>query len=214
MSIRETLRGISQIGYLAIPKIHYIHGLPPSLVLDAIEERDLWLIRCSHLIHDPIGEDEIRAVKQHIELPPQLETLLAETNGAELFRLHYKPDGFSSYWIARYRILSASELIRANQDILQAFRGYSQNDPPYRDMHKLNYVAFCDIGDANYLAISIEETDYGNVFFLDHDYGYYPLRAEGTIDAYTNVATSLEDWLRLLLHTRGSGGMGEKFIPL
>jgi hypothetical protein len=52
------------------------------------------------------------------------------------------------------------------------------------------------------------------VFFLDHDYGFYPYGTKHTAGIYTHVANSLDEWLNLLIVSNGQKGTGGRFIPL
>jgi hypothetical protein len=76
--------------------------------------------------------------------------------------------------------------------------------PDFRDFHTLNYVAFCDAHDGNYLAILREGPEQGKVFFLDHEYLFRPY-SERDADLYYTVAESLEAWLELVVKTKGVG---------
>ena len=86
-------------------------------------------------------------------------------------------------------------------------------DPAYRNIHTLNYVAFCNAHDGNYLAILREGPEQGKVFFLDHEYEFFPYD-ESTIEAYYTIAESLEAWLELVAKTKGWGGFGRRVPPL
>ena len=87
-------------------------------------------------------------------------------------------------------------------------------DVHYRSLDLLNYIAFCDVGDGDFLAISLDQSTKGQVFYLDHDYGFYPHGAEGTEEAYERVSGSIGDWLEMLVETRGLVGTGGRFVPL
>jgi hypothetical protein len=216
MDIEANLTKVYEMKHFSVPKARY-KRLPQSFVDSALERADHWLIPCSHTRHDHASERQIGLLVSGLgqAIPAQLTGLLEATNGASLFNLHYRPTGFDDYWIARYRILNCSQLVAVNQELRDIFLSYAEHDDEYCETGHLNYVAFCDVGDGNYLAVSLEEPDIGSVFFLDHEYGFYPfsskLAKEG---AYTHVASSLDQWLVQLARTGGWNGLGGRFIPL
>lgn len=110
--------------------------------------------------------------------------------------------------------MSCSELLQVNRELLRIFLSNAGTDLKYQNMKRLNYLAFCDVGDGNYLAVNLSQPVTGNVFFLDHDYAYFPYGAGFTMEAYSHVANSLEEWLEQLVRTNGAEGMGSQFIPL
>jgi hypothetical protein len=79
---------------------------------------------------------------------------------------------------------------------------------------KLKYVAFCDVGDGNYLALNCKQPNVGSVFFLHHDYGFYPFESDLPPDAYPPVAASIEEWLERLGRSYGWDGTGGRLIAL
>jgi hypothetical protein len=109
-------------------------------------------------------------------------------------------------------------LLRVNQELLDTFLSYAEFDEAYRERFaqglKLDYLAFCHVGDGNYLAFNLGETDDKSIFFLDHEYGAYPYADEHTREAYIQVAASLEEWLDKLIESKGWNGTGGKLIPL
>jgi hypothetical protein len=216
METEANLRKVLEMSYFSVPKERY-PALSQSLVSGAMERADHWLIPCTHTRHDPAMKTdlEILASKLGQVVPAPLQNLLGATNGADLFRLHYRPTGFDDYWIPRYRLFSCARLIEVYQQLLGVFLAYAELDDEYRDTQQLNYLAFCDVGDGNYLAVRLEGVDVGSVFFLDHEYGFYPYRSElATGDAYAHVAGSIDEWLVQLVQTGGWEGLGGRFIPL
>lgn len=216
MDAQIHIEAIRQTKHFAVSRERYnLSSLVNWFVDSPIGMPENWLIPCTHIFHKPATEAQIVAIASELgrELPVELNDFLRLTNGAELFRLHYRP-GKSSYWVARYKILNCSELVQVDQEILETFRSYAEFDEKCRDLERLNYLAFCDVGDGNYLAISLEGTNTGHVFFLDHGYGFYPYMDESTRDAYAYVADSLGQWLERLVQSEGQDGMGNRWIPL
>lgn len=217
MSIATSLEKIRNIKHFAVSKNRYgLDTLSEWFAGDVVETPDYWLIPCSHAFRPPATEAQIAAVETKLEiyLPDQLRELLRLTNGAELFRLQYKDAHLGHYWIARFAILNCSKLAEVNQELLDIFLSHAEYDQEYQGVESLNYVAFCDILDGNYLAIKLGEPNSGTVFFFDHEYGAYPFGVEFTKEAYTPVASSINDWLEQLAQTNGAQGIGDYFVPL
>jgi hypothetical protein len=212
--MENLLAKITKINHLAISREHTIPLQFQTIAVQSVEE---WLISCSHILYAPITQTQIAELKHGLnkEIPKQLQDLLALTNGADLFRIKYQSSQLGDYWIARYKILNHSELLQVNLELLDTFRSYAESDANYRDGNlTLDYIAFCDVGDGNYLAIITESSSQGKIFYLDHDYSYYPFRAYYTKNAYFPVAPSLKEWLEILYRTNGRAGIGDLFIPL
>jgi hypothetical protein len=185
--------------YFAASKEEYGRELPRWFVDTALERPEYWLIPCSHIFNAPATKAEIANFVSlwGQNLPAQLQDFLELTNGAEFFRLRYRLTS-EDYWVAQYRVLNCTELVEVNQELLDTFLSYAEHDDKYRGVDRLNYLAFCDVGDGNYLALSGESTEGGKVFYLDHDYGFYPFGTEPTKEAYTIVADTLDEWLEQL----------------
>jgi hypothetical protein len=216
MSTEVNLHRILEMRYFSVPKEHY-QRLSQALVSGAFERADHWQIPCSHTRHNPATKAELETLNSQIPqvVPALLQRLLALTNGADLFRLHYQPTGFDDYWIPRYRVFSSAKLVEVYQELLDVFLSYAEFDEKHRETQQLNYLAFCDVGDGNYLAVNLEESKIGSVFFLDHDYGFYPYSSElATYSAYTHIAGSIDEWLVQLARTGGWDGLGGRFISL
>lgn len=217
MSMVANLEKIRSVNHYAVPKQRY----KPSVLSEwfigtVLETPDHWLIPCSHIFNPPTTDTELAnlASKLRQDLPAQLRDLLRATNGAQLFRIRYRGVDFGPYWIARFTVYNCLELLQVNQMILDTFLSYAEYDPKYKHVKKLNYLAFCDVHDGNHLAINLEGPNSGIVFFLDHDYGFYPFGVESTREAYIHVADSISAWLEQLITTSGEGGVGGKIVPL
>lgn len=77
--------------------------------------------------------------------------------------------------------------------------------PSYEDTY-LDYIAFCDVNDGNFVAIVTQGEQLGKVFFLDHEYAYYPFREQK--EGYPIVAETFESWLSLVRDTKGWDAVG------
>lgn len=216
MSLQANLERICRTEYLSVSKERYRERNSLHWFLDVLAETsEYWLIPCTHLLNAPATDAQIATLAFTLgqDLPVQLRDFLKLADGAALFRLHYRSGQFD-YWITRYKVLGCSELLQVNREILEIFHSYAEFDDTYRDVEKLNYLAFCDIGDGNYLAIILEGANTGHVFFLDHEYGFYPFAPELARNAYVHVADSLDEWLGQLARTGGEDGTGGRWIPL
>ncbi|HRQ39113.1 MAG TPA: SMI1/KNR4 family protein [Chloroflexota bacterium] len=214
MDIESLLAEITKINYLAVPRKHTISK---QIETTAVKTADTWLVPCSHILYSPITQRQAAELNHGLnkELPKELQDLLAVTNGADLFRIKYESPQLGDYWIARYKILNHSELLQVNLELLDTFLSYAELDADYRgESLTLNYLAFCDVGDGNYLAIVTESASQGQIFYLDHDYAYYPFGTHYTRGVYFPVAYSLTEWLEILSLTNGSASIGKLFIPL
>lgn len=217
MSIRVNLERILAIHHLAVSKRqHSKEKLSEWFVGDVGESCEYWLIPCSHVVHAPALGDQLVTLASSLgyDIPAQLQHLLGSTDGAELFKLHHRGGELGDYWIPRYRILSCTEISKINQELFDIFLSYTEDDQRFQDVERLNYIAFCDVGDGDYLGVTLEGCDVGSIFFLDHDYAYFPFEDEFTKDAYVHVANTLDEWLAALARTSGFEGMGDKLIPL
>jgi len=181
------------------------------------ETEEEWLIPCWHILNPPATCVEIEMAQEQLgyKLPEELHQFLQIANGARLYCLTplWLLDTFPNAQYQRYHIFSTLELVKINREMLETFRHFARLDPAYRNIHTLNYVAFCDAHDGNYLAILREGPEQGKVFFLDHEYEFFP-HDESTIEAYYTVAESLEAWLELVAKTKGWGGFGRRVPPL
>ena len=181
------------------------------------ETEEEWLIPCWHILNPPATRVEIEMAQEQLgyKLPEELHQFLQIANGARLYCLTplWLLDTFPNAQYQRYHIFSTLELVKINREMLETFRHFARLDPAYRNIHTLNYVAFCDAHDGNYLAILREGPEQGKVFFLDHEYEFFP-HDESTIEAYYTVAESLEAWLELVAKTKGWGGFGRGVPPL
>jgi len=192
--------------------------LTPAVVR---ETEVAWIVSCRHILKPPAKPAEIVWTETELgyELPEELDEFLSITNGAQLYKV---PGAWIPDWVrqaepeagyVRYHLFSTLELIKINREMLETFRHFARLDPAYRNIHTLNYVAFCNAHDGNYLAILREGPEQGKVFFLDHEYEFFPYD-ESTIEAYYTIAESLEAWLELVAKTKGWGGFGRGVPPL
>ncbi|MGH2536414.1 MAG: SMI1/KNR4 family protein [Candidatus Promineifilaceae bacterium] len=177
-----------------------------------------WLVPCSHTFFPSATENELEALRAGLrqDIPFPLVELLQITNGAELFRIHYLTSK-NGYWIPRYEVLSCARLLKVNRELLEIFESYAEFDENYHEeleSLKLDYLAFCDVGDGNHLALHLTPSPVQPVFYLDHDYGAYPYSDRSAREGYPLIANSLPEWLELLIRTDGRDGLGGVFIPL
>ena len=217
MDTGAILQKILETGYFSLPKKHY-ETPPQFLAAVALERADRWEIPCSHTRYDPALEADLKRLASRLRqvVPASLSSLLRATNGAEFFRLHYQSSvGSDGYYIPRYRVFNCDKTLEVNRELLDVFRSYAESDDRYRKTRRLNYLAYCDVGDGNYLAVNLAGANAGSVFFLDHEYGFYPYSSElATEDAYAHVAGSIDEWLVRLVQTGGWDGLGGRFKPL
>jgi hypothetical protein len=183
----------------------------------AVEETEAaWIVPCHHILKPPAMPEDIIWAETTLgyALPAELVELLSITNGARLYRT---PDAWAPDWTRQkdpeagytlYHVFSTTELSIVNRSLLSCFRSMLGDDPDFRDFHTLNYIAFCDAHDGNYLAILLEGPDKGKVFFLDHEYLFRPY-SELDADVYYTIAESLKAWLELVVRTKGRGGFGK-----
>jgi hypothetical protein len=216
--INTYLKAILEQQVLVCPKrMHTREGLIFTFGDVLIETEDAWLVPCTHTTYAPALPEDIRAIEQSLgfALPESLHHFLQLTNGAQLYvaPLAWKPSWSTKGDYIHYHIFSTLELVKINREMLETFRHFARLDPSYRNIHTLNYVAFCDAHDGNYLAILREGPEQGKVFFLDHEYEFFPYD-ESTIEAYYTIAESLEAWLELVAKTKGWGGFGRGVPPL
>jgi hypothetical protein len=215
MSVLSGLQAVLETRYFAWSKSRYPldelleeHGEMPA------EAEDYWLVPCSHVLGAPASDaqiDELRSAAGG-DLPVELLELLRLANGAELFGVRPYSSALGDYRVPMYRLLGCSQLVSENQQIYDAYRSYAEDDPQYADVDRLNYLAFCDIGDGDYLAMVLGGDEVGTVFLLDHDFAFYPFGADFTREAYTPVAGSIAELLALLARTCGRAGMPQELI--
>jgi hypothetical protein len=183
----------------------------------AVEETEAaWIVHCHHILKPPAMLEDIVRVETALgyKLPAELVEFLSITNGAWLYRI---PGAWAPDWARQedpeagytlYHVFSTTELVTVNRNLLSDFRSMLGEDPDFRDLHTLNYIAFCDAHDGNYLAILLEGPEKDKIFFLDHEYLFRPY-SELDVDLYYTIAESLEAWLELVVRTKGRGGFGK-----
>ncbi len=213
MSIIDSLLKCSEVRYWAVSKRLFPDGLPQYIVAGLSqtisENSDSWFMPCSHSFFDPAPVAELEElIARTPQLPVALLELYRFSNGAELFRVPPAEDESLSY-IWKYRILNIRELLRVQAEELNVFLSFAGKDENYRDVKSLNYLAYCDLGDGNYLAVSLEPSSLGVVFFLDHEYEFFPWDDEFTRDAYFQIAPSIESWFQMLVEFQGQCGLME-----
>ena len=196
------------VNELAIPKKIYER----SYVIDLAgtitgETPQDWLVPCHHIVNPPAAPGQITRIKEvlKLEVPIQLRQFLELSNGAKLYSLL----GSS---IARYELFNTDEIINVNAELWENFRGLLGNDRDFKDVSRLNYLAFCDALDGNYIAIILDGPHQGEIFFLLHELCYRPF-SEDDLEFYPIIASSFANWLKLLIETKGSGGFGPTFVP-
>ncbi len=215
MSLQLSLDAVLQTKYFAVSKSRCpLDVLLAEHVDMPVGAQDHWLIPCSHLLGAPATSAEVgrlRVGSGHT-IPGELSELLRLANGAELFRLRYRSGLHGDRSAAMYTLLSCSGLASANRELYDVFRSYAQDDRRYRGTRRLNYLAFCDVRDGDYLAVVLDGADAGSVFFLDHDYAFYPYGVDDTRSAYKHIAGSIAECLGLLAQTYGRAGMGPRLL--
>lgn len=213
MSIASKLQALLEQKILAVSWQDYSPEQIARVTGDLPETLgDRWLVPCRHQLSPPATRSELQETERAmcITLPENLRQFLELSNGARLYIV-------SVYWLrsgpdivehTRYHILSASELIQVNYGLLKCFREVLGNDADFASMDRLNYLAFCDAHNGNYLAIIMEGPEAGKVFFLDHE-GFFRPYSELDTDIYYMVAPSFEEWLDLVIEEHGWRGFGE-----
>jgi len=208
------LHAIVNQTYITCPKEKYTYqGLTFTFGNTVIDMEDRWLIPCTHKLFAPASSEQMAAVEEIIgyELPEDFREFLQMTNGAQLYvaPLGWKPSWSQRENFIEYLIYSSEELITLNRTLLQDFRIMLGKDPDFQEIHKLNYLAFCDAHDGNYLAILLEGPFRGMIFYLDKEYLFRPY-SEIEADFYYIVTQSFGRWMRLVADTKGTGGFGEQ----
>lgn len=216
MDITEILIRLKRTKYFATPKSKYEE---PDLIEwfgEVASSATSWLIPCTHRFFEPCQPQQLipfLAWLDH-EIPAEFENFYRYSNGAELFKVIYKSKVLGNYSHVQYEICDSSSLVQINQKIYGSFRSQIHPSSKYWEISKLNYFAFCKVGDSDYLAVSLGKADEGSIFFLDHEYSFLPYGEESTRDAYNNIARSFEELIEILISTLGEGGSGTQWIPL
>jgi hypothetical protein len=227
MSVESVLHEILSVNRLMIPKpgkmdvLRLPSGFPQPLDVDPatvhrvfgnlVEDRgEKWYVKCIHRCQPAAGETAICDTVQRlgVPLPEELDCFLRVANGAELFvAARAGLEDFPGTFHVRYKLFGTDELVRKNRELLQFFRAALGKDPAFQHVKRLNYLAFCDVTEGNYLAILLEGDGAGKVFHLDRELCARPYR-ERDADIYYTLADSLEGWLILLRDTGGWAGRG------
>lgn len=211
MSIDAAFNEILAIDRLDIPK-YETDDRVKEIFGDLLEDHgERWRVKSSHQANPGAGEAAIEQAEAALgfELPHQLRSFVRIANGAELFIVHRLglESIFPGTFHVRYRLLGTDALVTTNRSLLQRFRSALGNDPDFKAFRQLNYIAFCDVSEGNYLAILLEGQGAGKVFHLDRELCARPY-SELDADIYETLANSLEEWLALLRDTGGWAGRG------
>ena len=217
MSVEHLLSTVAKQPYLAVPKAEYPRERITRVTGGfAGETPDAWLVSCRHHLNPPATEEQIMRAESALGfgLISPLRNLLRQANGADLYivTVTWMQPSFPAEERVRYHLLNTEEIVEINADCLQSFRTLASSDPKYENVSSLNYVAFCDAHDGNYLALLRNGSGSGRVFLLDKENVGYPY-SESTSDLYLTVAISLEDWLALVMKSQGWRGFGEGRQP-
>ena len=218
--ISRKLSTIKRIKFYALSRVvdyaecvtYDIESLSKYIKGPIIETDDRFLIPCSHVFPSSATEYYISTLLQYLkgETLPDLLELLQSSNGPNLFRIKYLGRGYrKDFWRKRYNILSVQQLIKTNEEFFQLFISNSENDDEVADYKEsLNYLAFCDLANGDYLAVVTKGSERNTVFYLDHDYAYYPFGTSMTQKPYGKIANSISEWLDILINTNGEKGTG------
>ena len=220
MSLADAYERVMGTRVLAFPKATYERSdLEVFVTGDVIPEaRESWLVPCRHVANPPATQERLVWMGQELgtRVPEELGQFLRLADGAKLFCVHSIRDGapVPTPSRMRYPILSTSEIVELNKELWDSFRGMLGADPDFCHVTALNYVAFCDAHDGNYLAIIVDEPRVGQVFYLDHELLFRPF-SEHAFDRefYHVVAPSFAAWLELLADTNGWNGFGPVYPP-
>lgn len=212
MTIAALLMAIGRL-----PVFHAPASTPLSSLLEVVAVNDGFVkaIACHHELEEGASPAELArlATDLAVQPPDSLLALLRVANGARLFCLTYNVDELGSYTIPRYEILGTEQLAVMNRSLRETYASYLTDDlDELLELPHLDYIAFCYIGDGNFLAVVTGTHQHGAIFLLDHDYGYFPF-SEVDNPPYEVVASNLEDWFRMVLTSYGELGMGKEFIP-
>jgi hypothetical protein len=198
---------------LAIPKEEYDEELIAAQfgTIDG-ETEDAWLVACSHRIKPPATFEQIRDAEARLgfRIPDDYRQFLAITDGANLFAAPGPsfPDPSIKNPYVRFALFGCEDLVRMNAILLWQFREVYSVEAEFEAATQLNYLAFCDAGDADFQALLRDANDH-RVFLLFHEFTYRPYSLRDT-EWYYDIAPSLESWFELILRTGGWGGRGSK----
>lgn len=218
MRVDHALSLIMQQPFLAAPEnecsaewlMTFVGEVPPKAA-------DKWLIPCVHEANPPATDVQLDELEQalSVTLPEDLRTFLQLADGARLYCTPGVPPRVRTKGAKSvgYRIFSTAGILETNQALLRQFRILLGDDVDFREIERLNYLAFCDARNDNYLAILLEGPGSGSVFFLHHDYQFRPYSALDA-DLYYTIAPSFGAWLELLATSGGWRGFGKSAFPL
>src|SRR5262249_7195299 len=136
------------------------------------ESHDAWLIPCKHRLNRPATRGESAKAEKAlgVRFPASLCELLRQTDGAQRFIVSLPGLGSSARRRRQvyFKMFGASEIVEVNSRLWENFRSIFADDPTVNPTEPLNYVAFCDAGNANYQALHLEGQRRGKVFLLQH----------------------------------------------
>lgn len=207
MSVESEFADVAKLRQLLIPKRDLSADRIHRLFSSARETNGGWLVSCAHELNAPATNDEIIQAENNLgfALPSQYSQLLKISNGAKLFVVPKRTRGDKH---VRYHLFNTTELVEVYHLCDRVFRGNLGSDPEFANVTNLNYLPFCDVSDDNYLAILLDGTELGMVFFLSYELLCRPYQSSES-DYYLTVAESFEEWLALLRRTEGWAGRGE-----
>ncbi len=217
MSIETQLTALLRQTHLMIPdsrcsgeRISKVVGQQPR------KSGGCWLVPCKHETNRAASIEQIAETEAALDrkLPDELKEFLRLTDGG---RFYITPSKWLWHVIpnartVRFEILGTANLTKVNGELLQQFRLMLGRDKDFKHIQRLNYLAFCDGHDGNFLAVLTEGPEAGIVFFLHHEYLFRPYSAEDT-DLYYTVAPSFQRWLALVVESHGWEGFG-RFAPI
>lgn len=206
--LRSYLEEIQKQKVLICPKEEHTRaGLIATFGDVLIETPGAWLIPCFHKLYPSASRVEIDELEHAIEkeLPTDLRAFLLLANGAKLY---IAPRAWAPSWSTEtsyieYQLYNSAELIQLNKQLADDFRSMLGEDPEFEQVSTLNYLAFCDAHDGNYLALVMEGPQKGKVFFLDKEYSFRPYRDQ---DLYFTVAQTLDSWFERVAKSKGLSG--------
>lgn len=207
--MKTIIQRISKTTELAIPKRQYDRTRVVSAFGDTVGESDhSWIVQCSHSLNAPADDEQIAEAQRQLgfSIPEEYKRFLRISNGAKLFVVaRNRPQGGEPH--VRYHLLSCDELVETNLFLRRTFLDAYSDDPEYKGVRNVNYMAFGDATNDNYQAIVVDGPYMGQVFLLFYELQCRPY-SEIDSDFYYTIADSLESWFDLIAQTGGWEGRG------
>lgn len=218
ISIEKQLHAILEQQNLIFPKADKSREEVYSTFENAVAETsDTWRVPCTHILYPAASPKEIEHAERQLgfAIPQDLRNLLQLTNGARLFvsPMVWKPEWGPRIDYEGCHILGTNELINVNQTLLKQFHLAFADDPDFRDIYVLNYIAFCDALNGNFHAMQLSGLKQGEIFFLDREGLGRPYYDEFAY-MYLPIAKSLRDWLEMIAKTQGREGLDPNMTSL